>query len=253
MISVSTASLQLGVFVILALSSAAMPPASDQSTTSPSASVESAIAVPFKEEKVGDFEAVGVRMEGVFVGSAVTIDEAFTTKYENKPPSTPFRVILPKDKDLRLLPGGKKSGAPELLRITLPDSEGKKAVEILRFGPLHVPEGSSESRLQATVTMLRKTAYPMFTNGFVEPKELDLYLTKVGEYDAAVMHIEMKHPTGGEHFLVKAIAILHPTQGAGVVGFLMADRELSEVKKPDDLATKGVGIRIIHSVKFLED
>ncbi|TLD68759.1 hypothetical protein FEM03_20715 [Phragmitibacter flavus] len=213
--------------------------------------------VPFKEEKVGDFAASGilgsVKVEGAFSGSLLTVDEAFTTKYENNPPSAPFKVIVPKDKGLRFLPGGKKSGAPELIRITLPDAEEKKAVEILRFGPLRLKQGAAEERVKAAVNLLKKAAFPMFTNGFENARELEVYLTKVGSYDAAVMHIEMSAPAGGPDYLVKAIAILHPTKDGGAMGFLMADKNLSEVKSVEDLSSKGVGMQIIHSLKFVEE
>jgi len=213
-------------------------------------------AVPFKEEKVGDFSASGifgtVKVDSAFAGAAVTVDEAFTTKYENNPPSASFKIIVPKGNDLRLLPGGKKSGVPELLRITLPDAEGKNAVEILRFGQLNMKQGPPDSRLKAAVTLLKTGAFPMFNNGFVNPKELELYLTKVGDYDAAVMHIEMSAPDGGPDYLVKAIAILHPTKDGGVMGFVMADKALSEIKSAEDLSAKGISIRIIHSLKFVE-
>lgn len=181
----------------------------------------------------------------------VTVDEAFTTKHENQPPSVPFQIMAPKDKDLRVMAGGKKSGVPELLRLTLPSADGKEAAEILRFGTLKIPAGTPEERIKGAAELLRTKAYPMFTNGFENPKPLESYVTKVGGYDAVCLHIEMAKPGGTPVYLVKAVAILNPGGADGVMGFLMADNQLSEAKVPADLLSKGVGLQILHTVKFL--
>lgn len=181
----------------------------------------------------------------------LTVDEAFTTKNENTPPPVPFRVTAPKDKDLRVMAGGRKTGVPELLRLTLPSADGKQAVEILRFGALNLPAGAKEARIKAAAELLKTKAFPMFTNGFEDPKALETYVTRVAGYDAVCLHISMAKPGGKPAYLVKAVAILNPDAADGVMGFLMADRDLSEVKAAADLASKGVGLQILHSVKFL--
>ncbi len=218
---------------------------------------EPTASIPFKEEKVGGVDIstpVGsITAEGVVAGTRVRVDDEFTTKYENKPPSAPFEVIVPKIKEIRFLPGGKKTGVPELLRITLPDAKGEKPSEILRFGSLNLPQGPSEQRLADAAKMLQTVAFPMFTKGFSDPKIVDIYFTKVGSYDAAVTHITMTNPESGAAYLVKTTAILHPSKEGGVVGFLMADKELSEVKSVEDLSSKGLGVKVIHSVKFVEE
>jgi hypothetical protein len=213
--------------------------------------------IPFKEENVGNHTASGVlgkvTVEGAFSGVAITVDEAFTAKHENKPPSAPFKVIASKDLGLRVLAGGKKTGVPELLRLTLPDAGGTKAAEILRFGQLYMKQSTAAERMQEAVQVLRKGAFPMFTQGFEKARELEIYRTKVGSYEAVVMHIEMTKPVSGEEYLVKAVVIPHPSKDGGVVGFLMADKALSEVKTLEDLSSKGVGLRMLHSLKFIEE
>lgn len=183
--------------------------------------------------------------------TVITVDEAFTTKHENDPPSVPFRVSVPKGKDLRFLPGGKKTGAPELVRLTLPNAAGDQAAEILRFGKLELKQGPVEERVAAAAAMLEREAFPMFTNGFEDPKQLEIYQTKVGAYDAVCLHIQMSQPGGGPVYLVKAMAILHPTEAGGVVAFLMADDKESAVKTVADLGQQGIGLAIIHSIDFL--
>jgi hypothetical protein len=37
------------------------------------------------------------------------------------------------------------------------------------------------------------------------------------------------------------------------MALLMADKNLSEVKTAEDLESKGFGMKIIHSLKFLDD
>ena len=61
----------------------------------------------------------------------------------------------------------------------------------------------------------------------------------------------MTKPTG-EHYVLKLAGILHPTQKGGVLASLMADTKLSEIKRPEDLSSKGLGLVILHSIKFVE-
>ncbi|MEZ0277286.1 MAG: hypothetical protein ACAH88_20415 [Roseimicrobium sp.] len=219
----------------------------------PAQSPQAPAPLPFKEEKVGNFQLGPAKVEGAFIGTPLTIDEAFTTKHENGPPSASFKVIVPKVDDVRFLPGGKKTGAPELLKLTLPNADASKAVEIVRFVNLTVPLGAKEARDQIVADLLKNKVFPMVTHGYEQAKPLDLYTTKVGAYDAVSMHLEMTKPGSGEVYLVKAIAILHPTQPGCVMALLMADNKLSEVKAADDLQSKGFAMKIIHSLKFLDD
>jgi hypothetical protein len=209
--------------------------------------------LPFKEEKVGNYQLGPAKVEGAFAGTPITVDEAFTTKHENGPPSAAFTVIAPKGEDVRFLPGGKKTGAPELMKLTLPNADATKAVEILRFVNLTVPMGSKEARNQIVANLLKTKVFPMVTQGYEQAKTLDLYATKVGVYDAVSMHLEMTKPGSGEVYLVKSIAILHPTQPGSVMAMLMADNKLSEIKTAADLQSKGFSMKIIHSLKFLGD
>ena len=38
----------------------------------------------------------------------------------------------------------------------------------------------------------------------------------------------------------------------GVLASLMADTKLREIKRPEDLSSKGLGLVILHSIKFVE-
>lgn len=208
--------------------------------------------LPFKEETAGNYRAGGIKVEGAFAGTPLTVDAAFTTHHDNSPPTADFRVIVPRVKNLLFLPGGKKSGLPELVKLTLSTDDRQKAVEILRLTQLTVPTGPVEERLAKTARLLTTQAAGLITNGYENPRQLDLYATKVGDCDAVSLHLEMTKPGTHEVYLVKAIAILHPTTEGGVLAFLMADKELSDVKEPDDLLGKGVSLRIIHSLKFID-
>lgn len=202
---------------------------------------------------MGNYQLGPAKVEGAFAGTPLTVDEAFTTQHENGPPSAAFKVIVPKEEDVRFLPGGKKTGAPELLKLTLPNADATKAVEIIRFVNLTVPMGTREMRQQIVVNLLKEKVFPMVTHAYEQAKPLDLYATKVGPYDAVSMHLEMTKPTSGEVYLVKAMAILHPTQPGSVMALVMADNKLSEVKAPEDLQFKGFSMKIIHSLKFLDE
>ncbi len=225
-------------------------------TTVPAQNPADPQSIRFKEEKVGFVSIAspvgGFQIQGVDTGISLNVDEAFTTKNEGRPPTASFRIVVPKEEDIRMLAGGKKTGAPELIKLTLVDPTGSKAAEILRFGHLEINQGPAEKRLQVIMQVLRTDAFKLFTSGYENARELEVYYTKVGQYDAAVMHLEMTSPKSGEHYLVKGIAILHPTRDHGVLGFLMANTALSEIKTLEDLSSKGVSMRIIHSLKFLE-
>ena len=45
---------------------------------------------------------------------------------------------------------------------------------------------------------------------------------------------------------------MYPTQKGGVLASRMADTKLSEIKRPEDLSSKGLGLVILHSIKFVE-
>lgn len=185
-------------------------------------------------------------------GNALLVDAEFTAKYENTPPSAPFMVSIPKSEDVAVVPGGKKSGSPEFVKIGTATAD-KHAIEILRFMDLKVPlQPDPGDRLKACAHLLVTQGLPTVTKGYEEAKYLEAYATKVGTYDAVVLHAHMKTPKTGEHYAVKLVGILHPKQAGSVMAFLMASTKLSEIKNPRDLASKGIGLQIIHSLRFVE-
>lgn len=199
--------------------------------------------LPFKEE--------GFNVKTVFVGSQLMVDREFTTTHQNGPPSAEFRIIVPTGLDIRFLAGGKKSGASELVKLTLVSKDGKQAAEILRFVNFNISAGPAAARLGKAAEVLRAQALPMITASYEDPKVLDLYATRIAGYDAVSMHVQMTKPGSGEVYLVKAAIILHP-RANGVMAFLMADNKLSDVRTPDDLHTKGMGVRLIQSLRFID-
>ncbi len=211
--------------------------------------------LPFKEESVGDFSVggpAGLNVKGFVSGTPLTIDEAFTTKHEGQPPSAPFRVVIPKDKGVLFTPGGKKSGAPELVKF-MTGTPDKKAIEILRFANLTVPlQATPVERLKLCAALLKSQGLAGATKGYEKVAFLQAYATKIGGNDAACVHAHMTQPGSGEHYAVKLVGVLHPTQAGGVMAFLMADTKLSEIKDPADLSSKGVGLAIIHSISFVD-
>jgi hypothetical protein len=210
--------------------------------------------LPFKEEKLESFRAPGIKVEGFYSGSLVTVDEAFTTKYEHAPPETPFSVVYDsKDKNIYSLAGGKKmGGVPELLRFSLA-TEDKKAIEIVRFTDLTVArQQDNTDRLKLCAWLLNTQGVKMATRGYQDPKYIETYATKIGGNDAVCVHGHMTKPDTGEHYALKLVGILHPKTNGGVLASLMANTDLSEIKKPEDLSSKGVSLRIIHSLRFVD-
>jgi len=211
--------------------------------------------LPFHEESVGSpgaKDAPKTEGKGAFVGSALLVDAAFTAQYENTPPSAPFMVAVPKSDDVTVIPGSKKNGATELVKIasTTPD---KQPIEILHLMDFRVPmQAEPGDRLKACFHLLVTQGLPAVTKGYDDAKYIAAYATKVGTYDAVCVHAHMTKPKTGEHYAVKLVGILHPKQAGGVMAFLMANTKLSEVKQPSDLTSKGMGLQIIHSLRFVE-
>lgn len=207
-----------------------------------------------REETVGDLEFAGVTVSGLSVGSEIVVDETFTSKWKNSPPSAAFRVMVPKIEELLMLAGGKKSGVPELLRITLPDEKKEKALEIIRFAQLRVPlHENPEDRLKHCAYLLRSQVVPMVFKGKRDAKIIETYSTEIGENQAVVFHGSNLDPESGDTYFVKVAGILHPKKPAGVLVFLSAHAEESVINSTEDLATAGMGLRVMHSLKFVDD
>lgn len=230
----------LSLFLALAASAAAQAPVSPGPQPP-----------PFREEKVGSFKAPGVQAEGVFVGAPLTMDEAFARQHEQPPLQAPFRLTIPKVPHVYLMPGGKKNGSPEIVRVSLATEE-KKAREILRFTTLTVPvEPGREQRLVICANLLQKQGLAMASRGYENATLLELYTTRVRNHDAVCLHAEMTRPGTGERYWVKLTGILQPGSPHGLLAFLMADKDLSEIKTLADLGTKGFGLKTIHSLEFI--
>jgi hypothetical protein len=215
-------------------------------------------ALSFKEESVGNYQSPGapvlptLKITGGFVGIPVKVDAEFTKRFEHAPPSAPFEVVVPKDRDIRVNPGGKQTGAPELVKFTLASADGH-AVEILRFTDLNVPQQADPAeRLKLCARLLQTQGLAGATKGYDQVAFLEAYATKIGGADAVCVHAHMTSPKTGEHYAVKLVGILHPGNDTGVTAFLMANTNLSKIKNPPDLASKGVGLAIIHSLRFLD-
>lgn len=207
--------------------------------------------LPFKPENVGNVQGPGFKAEGVFIGTPLQIDADFAAQHGIPPLNAPFKVTVPKDKNLFFLPGGKKTGTPELARLTLA-TEDKKAVEILRFVTLTVPlQPTLQERLVVCANLLKSKALPQIVKGYEQAQLLDLYTTKVHGHDAVCLLAEMIKPGTGEAYWVKTTGILPGESEHGIMAFLMADKKLSVIKSPQDLTSKGFGLRVIHSLEFL--
>jgi hypothetical protein len=184
-------------------------------------------------------------------GVVVAIDETFASKNENEPPKVPFTIVVPTGKGLSFLPGGKKSGNPELLRLFKATTD-KRNIEILRLATLSVPPNPDlADRLKICAHLLKTQALPVLTKEFKDIRVLDSYATKISGNDAVCVLAQATAATG-EIYAVKLAGILHPTLNAAVLASVVADTRLSEVKKPEDLSSKGLGLVIIHSMRFVD-
>jgi len=200
--------------------------------------------LPFKEELVS---AVVSQVKGV----VVAVDEAFALQNENTAPDAPFTIIVPTGKNLIFLPGGKKNGATELIQLSTAAPD-KHCIESLRLASLSVPlQLDPADRLKLCAETLKTQALTLATKDYKEVRLIETYATKIGGNDAVCLHAQMTKPTG-EHYVLKLAGILHPTQKGGVLASLMADTKLSEIKRPEDLSSKGLGLVILHSIKFVE-
>lgn len=207
-------------------------------------------ALKFKEETFGNYQNALVKIEGFVSGSSFTINEDFTTKYENKPPSAPFKIIVPKSKNVLVIPGGKKSGIPEFVKVILA-TEDKKAVEIVRFTNLKTPKlASPEDRLKLCAYLIQTQALDGIGRGYENRKVHEIYATRIRKNDAVVFNAEMTEPNNSIRYFVKVIAIPDPESEGGLMAFSMSDATLSDVKDPADLGSKGFALQVLHSVEF---
>ncbi|WP_050029425.1 hypothetical protein [Verrucomicrobium sp. BvORR034] len=205
----------------------------------------------FKEETVGVVRGPGFKAEGVFMGTPLVLDEAYAAKHDLPALQAPFKVVVPKDNNLYFLPGGNKTGVPELARLSIA-TEDKKAVEILRFVTMTIPlQRTSEDRLVVCANLLATKAFPQITSNYEQARQLDLYVTRIRGNDAVCLVAEMVKPGSSESYWVKAVGMMPANSENGVMAFFMADKQLSEIKTQADLLTKGFSQKVIHSLEFL--
>jgi len=184
-------------------------------------------------------------------GVVVAIDEAFASQNGNEPPKAPFTIVVPTGKGLSFLPGGKKSGNPELLRLFKATAD-KRNIEMLRLASLVVPLNPDlADRLKICAHLLKTQALPLLAKEYKDVRLLDSYATKISGNDAVCILAQATAATG-EVYAVKLAGIMHPTVGAGVLASVVADTKLSEVKKPEDLSSKGLALGILHSMRFVD-
>lgn len=184
-------------------------------------------------------------------GVVVAIDEAFASQNGNEPPKAPFTIVVPTGKGLSFLPGGKKSGNPELVRLFKATAD-KRNIEMLRLASLIVPLNPDlADRLKICAHLLKTQALPVLAKEYKDVRVLDSYATKISGYDAVCILAQATAATG-EVYAVKLAGIMHPTLGAGVLASVVADMKLSEVKKPEDLSSKGLALGILHSMRFVD-
>jgi len=184
-------------------------------------------------------------------GVVVAIDEAFASQNGNEPPKAPFTIVVPTGKGLSFLPGGKKSGNPELLRLFKATAD-KRNIEMLRLASLIVPLNPDlADRLKICAHLLKTQALPVLAKEYKDVRVLDSYATKISGNDAVCILAQATAATG-EVYAVKLAGILHPTLNAGVLASVVADMKLSEVKRPEDLSSKGLALGILHSMRFVD-
>jgi hypothetical protein len=184
-------------------------------------------------------------------GVVVAIDEAFASQNGNEPPKAPFTIVVPTGKGLAFLPGGKKSGNPELLRLFKATAD-KHNIEMLRLASLVVPLNPDlADRLKICAHLLKTQALPVLAKEYKDVRVVDSYATKISGNDSVCILAQATAATG-EIYAVKLAGIMHPTLGAGVFASVVADMKLSEVKRPEDLSSKGLALGILHSMRFVE-
>lgn len=181
------------------------------------------------------------------------VDEEFTKEHEHdRPPSAPFSVLVPDEENVYVIAGGKKSGAPELLRISVTDKD-RKALEIIRFAHLTIPMlETMEDRLKVCGVLLRERVLPSIERGYEDEIIMDVYRTKVSGFEAVVLHSQMVDPKTSTGYAVKIVGILKPGEPGGVMMFTMANSAESAVHETTDLESKGYGQRILHSLDFID-
>ena len=92
----------------------------------------------------------------------------------------------------------------------------------------------------------------MAFNGTKNARVFESYSTKAGKNDAVVFNGQFETADGSAKYFMKLVGILDPKGEGGVMAFMIADSEISSVKSADDLRSKGIGQRVIHSLNFVD-
>ena len=205
----------------------------------------------FVEENVGDMKLPGGEVKGLRVGKKIEFDQAWATEHQ-APLDRPFEVIVPKGQRIFVSFHDKSKGRPELANIQFA-TEDKQLAENIRLTPINVPaEPPMDERLHILASLLMRDGVKMATAGWPKSAAKQIYKTKVGDYDAVVVHGFMQDPERGEYFF-KLTGILQKGENEGLMAFAMIDPKLSDVKTPADLGSKGQALKVLHSIRFTED
>jgi len=215
------------------------------------AKAEKTKEIPFVEEKVGDISAPGLKVEGLSVGKKLTFD-ADWAKEHGAPLARPFELTVPQGDSVFLAFHNKEEGRGELANIQFA-TEDKKLKENVRLTPLQVPtEPPTEQRIKILAHLLMTQGVPQATAGWEKGEAKSIYRTKVGDYDAVVIHGFVEDPKRGGYFF-KLVGVIEEGKADGLMAFAMIDPTHSEVKQPSELGSKGQAIKVIHSIEFLDE
>jgi len=207
--------------------------------------------LPFVEEKVGDIKAPGLEVQGLRVGKKLTFD-ADWAKEHGAPLARPFELTVPQGDSVFLAFYNKEEGRGELANIQFA-TEDKKLKENVRITPLKLPtEPPAEQRLKMLAQLLISQGVPQATAGWEKGEAKSVYRTKVGDYDAVVVHGFLQDPKRGGYFF-KLVGVIEEGKSDGLMAFAMIDPNHSEVESPGDLGSKGQALKVIHSIEFLDE
>src|SRR5205807_8418859 len=176
--------------------------------------------------------------------------EAFALQNENTAPDAPFTIIVPTGKNLIFLPGGKKTGATELIQLSTAAPD-KHCIESLRLGSLSVPlQPDPADRLKLCAETLKTQALTLATKDYKEVRLIETYATKIGGNDAVCLHAQMTKATG-EHYVLKLAGILHPARKSAVQGKLVAHTGRRNIKQHEDQSSQSSCLLILQAMNFV--
>jgi len=187
-------------------------------------------AVP-AQEAGGSITFNLLSVEGLVVGTTMTIDADFGTEHDVAVPA-PFSFLVPTADDVRELVDPAPKPGDALVKINFA-TDDLELIENLQFVPMTLPMTAPEERLQALAQLLAEDGFSMAVAGYENYTRDIVRLTEIGDYQGVEVIGRVDSPDLGLIY-IRLVGIPNPAGPDGVfaIANVVAARQL--LPSPDD-------------------